>query len=129
MNIFNSPPSLGPQFERAVSPRLKSGPYQIVLINMPFAALNMPSIALTQLKSVVKKKFADRVSIELLYLDHHFGKDFGTGVYKYIVGDPSLKALIAGFGDWFFRQSVFPQLADNSPEYFARFKSHFGKEC
>jgi ribosomal peptide maturation radical SAM protein 1 len=129
MKIFNSPPFWKRELHHPAPSKRKPASYQIILINMPFAALNMPSFALTQLKSVVKEKFADRVSTELLYLDHHFGKDMGADVYTYISHDPSLKAQIAGFGDWFFRQSVFPQLPDNTPEYFTRFKSHFGKDA
>lgn len=35
--------------------------YKIALINMPFAGMNLPSLALTQLKSGIDKQLNDRV--------------------------------------------------------------------
>ena len=42
--------------------------YKIALINMPFADLQLPSIALTQLKAVVEQRFKDQVSVNIYYL-------------------------------------------------------------
>jgi hypothetical protein len=53
--------------------------YKISLINMPFVALHIPSIALTQLKSVVTKEFGDEVSVDIHYLNHDYAKFLGLG--------------------------------------------------
>ncbi len=45
--------------------------YKIQLINMPFPLLNLPSIALTQLESVVEEMFGDQVSVEVSYSSLH----------------------------------------------------------
>jgi len=63
--------------------------YQMCLVNMPFAALYLPSLALTQLKSVTEEKLGNEVSIKIAYLNHDFarfigielvGGDLGRGV-------------------------------------------------
>ncbi|MBI4524202.1 MAG: RiPP maturation radical SAM protein 1 [Deltaproteobacteria bacterium] len=92
---------------------------KIVLINMPFAALNSPSIALTQLKSMLEDRHKSRMSVEILYLNHDFAKYIGIELYQHLV--ESLDANNSGIGDWFFRQSAFPELADNADLYFRRY--------
>ncbi|MBT3192165.1 MAG: RiPP maturation radical SAM protein 1 [Verrucomicrobia bacterium] len=79
----------------------------------------MPSIALTQLAAVVKKRFGDRVVIS----NHYLNLDFAT-----YVGDVSLyehsqsaTAFRTGIGEWFFRQSAFPNAEDNSEAYYAHY--------
>ena len=59
--------------------------YRITLINMPFANLSLPSIALTQLKAVVESHFKEQVSINLLYLNHDFANYLGLDLYDLIV--------------------------------------------
>lgn len=93
--------------------------YKLSLINMPFAMLNTPSIALTQLKSVVAREFGDQVAVDILYLNHDFARFLGLDVYKTIVG--SHEAQVTGLGDWLFRRLAFPDLPDNSEEYFRRY--------
>ena len=51
--------------------------YKIALINMPFAGLRLPSLGLTQLKSVVEAEFKDRVSVKIHYLNHDFAHYLG----------------------------------------------------
>lgn len=93
--------------------------YKIVLINMPFAVLHIPSIALTQLKSIVEQELSDSVSVDLLYLN----QDFATfmGLDAYLAVSKSHKSEVTGLGDWLFRQLAFPELTDNSEEYFRRY--------
>ncbi|HEY3919475.1 MAG TPA: RiPP maturation radical SAM C-methyltransferase [Stellaceae bacterium] len=93
---------------------------RIALINMPFAALNVPSLALTQLQSVLRRRFGARVAAEIVYLNHDF-VDFigGPSIYQ---GALSIDALTSGIGEWFFRQSAFPDLSDNSEEFFRRYQ-------
>jgi magnesium-protoporphyrin IX monomethyl ester (oxidative) cyclase len=79
----------------------------------------MPSIALTQLKSAVESKCGQRVSVDVLYLNLEFGKYFGLELYEFITN--SLESHNTGLGEWFFRQAAFPELPDNSEEYFKRY--------
>lgn len=46
--------------------------YQIVLINMPFAALEFPSLALTQLKERTQAVLWERTRIKILYANQEF---------------------------------------------------------
>lgn len=93
--------------------------YKISLINMPFAGLQMPSLALTQLKSVIDAEFKDRVSVEILYLNHDFARYLEIELSQTLAF--SSEAHNAGVGDWFFRQAAFPELPDNTETYFRRF--------
>jgi ribosomal peptide maturation radical SAM protein 1 len=93
--------------------------YRITLINMPFANLSLPSIALTQLKSVVESRFKEQVSINLLYLNHDFANYLGLELYELIVTSPESQN--SGLGDWFFRQAAFPSLPDNASVYLSRY--------
>lgn len=97
--------------------------YRISLINMPFANLGLPSIALTQLKSVIEAEFLNQVSVDLLYLNHDFAKHFSIEFCDYLTN--SMESFNTGLGDWMFKQVAFPDLPDNSEKYFARY--FFGK--
>ena len=93
--------------------------YKIALINMPFADLAMPSIALTQLKVVVEQRFKDKVSVDIHYLNHDFAKYLGLELYESITSFADSQN--AGLGDWFFRQTAFPELANNAGPYLSRY--------
>ncbi len=93
--------------------------YKIALINMPFAALNSPSLALTQLKSVLDSKYKNRVSVEINYLNHDFAHYMGIETCQF-TGN-SLESHNSWLGDWFFRQSAFPEQPDNAEVYFQRY--------
>ena len=93
--------------------------YKITLINMPFAGLQMPSLALTQLKAVVEAEFEDRVSVEILYLNHDFAHYFGAELSQMLT--LSSEAHNSGVGDWIFRQIAFTDQRDNTDAYFRRF--------
>ena len=84
--------------------------YKIALINMPFADLSLPSIALTQLKFVVEQRFGDAVSVDIHYLSHDFANYLGLDLYESITN--SADAQNAGLGDWFFRQTAFSRAAE-----------------
>ncbi|HET7287218.1 MAG TPA: RiPP maturation radical SAM C-methyltransferase, partial [Pyrinomonadaceae bacterium] len=79
----------------------------------------MPSIALTQLKAVVEQKFKDQVSVDVYYLNHDFAKYLGLELYESITS--SADSQNAGLGDWFFRQTAFPELANNAGLYLSRY--------
>ncbi len=93
--------------------------YKIALVNMPFANLAMPSIALTQLKGVVESRFADRVAVDIHYLNHDFANYLGSDLYDLITD--SNDSQNSGLGDWFFRQTAFPNLANNAGVYLSRY--------
>lgn len=93
--------------------------FKIALINMPFANLQMPSIALTQLKSVVESRFPDQVAVDVLYLNHDCAHYFGKDLYGKILG--SAEAQNSGLGDWMFRQTAFPDRANNVTLYLSRY--------
>ncbi len=93
--------------------------YKIALINMPFANLQMPSIALTQLKSVVDDRFKNEVSVDVYYLNHDFANYLGLELYESIIG--AAEAQNSGLGDWFFRQIAFPDQANNTEVYLSRY--------
>jgi len=97
-------------------------PYRISLVNMPFAALNSPSLALTQLGSVLDSQCGNRVSVEIHYLNQAFARYMGIELYHYFA--TSAEVHHSGLDEWFFRQSAFPQLADNRAEYFRRYYPH-----
>lgn len=93
--------------------------YKVTLINMPFATVRLPSIALTQLKSVLEDQFGDEVAVRLLYLNHDFAHLLGLRLYSEM--SDSLEANMCGLGDWFFRGIAFPELPDNAEEYLQRY--------
>lgn len=93
--------------------------YRVCLINMPFASVLSPSIALTQLRAVTEQQLAGRVAIDIAYLTHDFGQYLGFDAYNFVSN--SMPALYAGFGDWFFRGVAFPELPDNTDGYMRRF--------
>jgi len=93
--------------------------YKICLVNMPFANVAAPSIALTQIRSVVQSQFHGKVSTEIHYLNCDFAEYMGMECYDYISN--SMDALYAGLGDWFFRREAFPELPDNAQKYLRRY--------
>ena len=92
--------------------------YRIALINMPFASVGLPSIALTQLKSVTLDRLEGRVEVEDFYLNLDFAEALGIEVYR-AIGD-SVDAVTSGLGDWYFRHVAFPDLEDNTEAYLTR---------
>ena len=98
---------------------LKTDPYKIALINMPFASLSMPSLALTQLAEVLDQQFGDQVEVGVHYLSFDFVDYMGDlAFYNHAhLGE----GFMTGIGEWFFRQAAFPDAEDNAEEYFNRF--------
>src|SRR5215469_10977383 len=90
--------------------------YKIVLLNLPFASIESPSIALTQLKYVLEEKLGKRVTTEIWYLNHDFARYFGYSLHEAI-----LQYFPTGLTDWFFRQTAFPAEPDNTEEYLQRY--------
>jgi len=99
---------------------------QITLINMPFSTLRLPSIALTQLKSVLLQELGDRVSVRILYLNQDCAKFVGTRAYLEV--SDSVEANMAGLGDWFFKTCAFPEAPDDAHAYFVRHFPNLSEE-
>jgi ribosomal peptide maturation radical SAM protein 1 len=93
--------------------------FRICLVNMPFSNLALPSIALTQIKSVVDAKFKDKVAVDIQYLSHDVAKFLNVDFYGFLA--TSMESLNTGLGDWLFRQAAFPELPDNTEKYFERY--------
>src|SRR5579862_9179674 len=93
--------------------------FSMALVNMPFASLQRPSIALTQLRAVVDRTLGDRLATAILYVNQDFGRFLGAERYQQLV--TSMNFLNSGFGEWFFRQAAFPGEPDNTDEYFQRY--------
>lgn len=97
--------------------------YRVALVNMPFAAADLPSIALTQLKEVVKRELGGEVQCEVLYPSLDFVSYLGPGFYEMI--STTVQANTSGLGDWFFSQVAFPDQPDNPDAYLTRHFSEF----
>lgn len=91
---------------------------EIVLIEMPFADVGMPSLAPPRLKYIVEKTYPEKVHVRILYLNHEFATYFGIQLYQEIA--LGMKHLTSGLGDWIFRQIAFPEKPDNADQYFSR---------
>ena len=92
---------------------------RIVLINLPFASVNLPAFALAQLHSVVSSAHAGRVEVEVLYLNQELVPYVGLELNQYIV--EALEANNTGVGDWLFRKAAFPDAPDTATEYLQRY--------
>jgi magnesium-protoporphyrin IX monomethyl ester (oxidative) cyclase len=92
--------------------------YKIALVNMPLANLSMPSLALTQLQSVIRTRFGPAVECGIHYLHHDFAHFVGLPAYDELM---SFAHHPTGLGDWFFRAAAFPEVPDNAAEYFQRY--------
>ncbi len=82
--------------------------FKIQLINMPFATVHMPSLALMQLKTVLDRSFDGRVATEILYLNHDFARFMGADIYQEIALVQSTmgpRSVSGSFGTWRSRTS------------------------
>lgn len=93
---------------------------RIALVSMPFARIEFPSLALTQLKALVDARFGAAVETAIHYANQDFAVAIGVEANQTIT-DMSMNN---GIGEWFFRQAAFPDLADNAVAYLQRFYPH-----
>ena len=89
---------------------------RIALVCMPFARVEFPSLALTQLKSRLMQAFGAKIAVELHYLNHDFARFVGLEANQALT-DMSMNN---GIGEWFFRQAAFADAPDNTIEFFQR---------
>jgi magnesium-protoporphyrin IX monomethyl ester (oxidative) cyclase len=105
--------------------------FRIALVNMPFSVVGIPSIALTQLQSEVRRRFGPRVAVEICYPSHDLCRLVGLDLYRWICD----QAASSGLGDWLFRRLAFPELADNTELYRQRYfplherRAKFDRAC
>jgi len=86
---------------------------------MPFASPESPSIALTQLRSVLANDQNGQVECEIYYLNHDFVNYFGREIYLRISNSENTSAV--GVGDWLFRSVAFPNAPENASDYLQRY--------
>lgn len=91
----------------------------IKLVTMPFALTSVPSLALTQLQAVVKRRFGTSVSLQTVYANMDFAQRFDD-LSQYFLAHTAL-GFMTGLGDWFFRAAAFPGQPDNADLYLHRF--------
>ncbi len=99
---------------------------KIAFINMPFAPLESPSFALTQLAAAVREQLGSAVCVKTHYLNLDFGA--ATKCCGFYDAATSPYARISGLADWFFRPIAFPDAPDNTAEYLARYYFDDGAE-
>src|SRR4051812_25776237 len=92
---------------------------RIALVNMPFADWNRPSFALSQLSGLLAREFGDEVVTDVHYLNQDFAEYVGVRTYEAIAVRHD--HVDTGLGDWLFRQVAFPDVPDNTEQYFHRF--------
>ncbi len=59
------------------------------------------------------------MSVDIHYLSHDFANYLGLDLYESITS--SADSQNAGLGDWFFRQTAFPELPNNAGIYLSRY--------
>jgi ribosomal peptide maturation radical SAM protein 1 len=91
--------------------------FRISLVNMPFSAIEIPSIALTQLQTAVRQRFAAEATVEICYASHDACGWLGAAGYRQVCNESSH----SGLGDWFFRQLAFAGPAEDVPGYQRRY--------
>ena len=91
---------------------------KVSLLNLPFADVAVPSLALMQLRAATEEFCGREARVRVLDLNMDFAKDMGVELYKVISG--ALDANMYGLGEWFFRPCAFPDLPDNEQQYFNR---------
>lgn len=98
--------------------------YRVLLLNLPFADVNLPSIALTQLKYVTERAHPNAVDVRIVNLNHEFAQYFGPQNYDEVA--LGFQHHPSGLGDWIFRRAAFPDARDNTEEYFGRYYARAG---
>lgn len=96
-----------------------TGALTLKLINMPFADWFRPSFALSQLAALVQRELAGEVDTHVYHLNVDFAAYLGGEMYEKIAGESGNAT--TGLGDWIFSQIAFPEMGDNSGEYFKRY--------
>lgn len=94
---------------------------RVSFVNMPFADWHRPSLALSQLTSMIHRDFGDEATADVFYVNQDLATFLGVQVYESVSGSSGGHHVNTGLGDWLFRVVAFPAAPDNSEEYFQRF--------
>ncbi|MEZ5332856.1 MAG: RiPP maturation radical SAM C-methyltransferase [Thermoanaerobaculia bacterium] len=92
---------------------------RICLVNPPFAAIRTPSLALTQLRSVLQRELGDRVRVEIHYLNLEIATLLGEERYDLFASEAEGQG--GGLGEWLFSRAAFPEAPSRDEEYFERY--------
>jgi ribosomal peptide maturation radical SAM protein 1 len=76
----------------------------VLLVNMPWAAVHYPSLALGILRNAAGNHRVDDMYANLMWLDHCMGRDSQLGVGAYL--EVSEEAFAVGLGEWVFSQAL-----------------------
>ena len=94
-------------------------PLVVKLVSMPFAPLDAPSLGLTQIQGVLRRRFGSMITVEIHYATFDFARYFReTSLYAHAL---SLTGFLTHFGEWFFAGAAFPEVADNTDAYLDRY--------
>src|SRR5689334_4602951 len=77
---------------------------RVLLVNMPWAAVHYPSLAMGILRNVAGDHHVDDLYANLMWLDRCMGKDPELGVRAYL--EVSEEAFAVGLGEWVFSQAL-----------------------
>ncbi len=83
----------------------------VILVNMPYASIERPSIGLSLLKSALNQ---ETISAKILYPNLLFAEEIGVHVYDLICRCHSHSLA----GEWTFSNVAFPDYESNHAEYF-----------
>lgn len=89
---------------------------KLILINMPLARVELPSLALTQLKARLERCLPGQINIRIVYLNQDFALYMGASLHQRLTE----LSMNNGIGEWFFRALAFPEQADNTEAFFRR---------
>ena len=92
---------------------------KVRLLVLPFNWYHLPSLGCTQLESVLREQFGDRVDARVLYLNHDIAQRVGLEFYDEIRSNEA--SLNAALPEWLSRRAAFPEADDNAGVYFRRY--------
>jgi magnesium-protoporphyrin IX monomethyl ester (oxidative) cyclase len=92
---------------------------KVRLLVLPFNWYHLPSLGCTQLESVLRETFGDRVDVKVLYLNHEIARRVGLEFYDEIRSNEA--SLNAALPEWLFRRAAHPHAEENAELYFRRY--------
>ena len=82
---------------------------------MPVAHIEWPCLGLMQLQKAVQRSHNQRLDVQVHYINQDFTRFMGRDLLA-LLGNGSYDDY--GIGDWFFRESAFPDVPGNIDAYF-----------
>ncbi len=99
--------------------------YKVALVNPAFSRIEVPSMALAKLTTIVHESLGESVDIKTFNINMDVADYCGHELYAWI--SYSNESFTSGLGEWFFREAAFPEAKDNTEMYLQRYwtgKSH-----